>query len=364
MTHVLQPLDQTFSALKKRMQKLIHHWHGDPKNAGKRLDQYTLMKLVAYKAFEETFSRKETVQNAFRKTGLYPWNKIQPDVRKLKAGSIYRQNFVHEDVFPFPPGDSVPAPTATSDPVPAAVGHLPAAVHPPTATNAVPIPATVVSGSVDALFAPPPDSDIVPEASFIADYAEPAASVPGPSTSSSKSGSTSEPMSRETSSSSTATLPSSSTSTVDILLEKQSLLTFRQKEKQLEKLQATLDDEDVERFEELYSKGMFDVPHSMFQSWLILKKQAVGTEQEALDRVLSSRIPRNIPKKKTSRTNDMPKGDARYAPQHQEFYDYFGRCAERAKGKRKVTATATSADPPPLASKPPAAKRQRKTKPS
>ena len=43
---------------------------------------------------------------------------------------------------------------------------------------------------------------------------------------------------------------------------------------------------------------MFDVPHAMFQSWLILKKQAVGTEQEALDRVLSSRIPRNIPKKR------------------------------------------------------------------
>ena len=63
MTHVLQPLDQTFSALKKRMQKLLHHWHSN--NAGKRLDQYTLMKRVAYQAFEDTYSRKETVKSAF-----------------------------------------------------------------------------------------------------------------------------------------------------------------------------------------------------------------------------------------------------------------------------------------------------------
>ena len=33
-----------------------------------------------------------------------------------------------------------------------------------------------------------------------------------------------------------------------------------------------------------------------FLSWLILKLQAVGTEEEALERILSSRIPQNVPK--------------------------------------------------------------------
>ena len=109
MTHVLQALDQTFGAVKKNMQRRIHHWHGE--NPGKRLDQYTLMKLVAYQAFEETYSNKEIVKKAFKKTGIYPWNKIQPDVRKLAAGSIYKRTFVHEEYFPFPPGCSGPSDT-------------------------------------------------------------------------------------------------------------------------------------------------------------------------------------------------------------------------------------------------------------
>ena len=358
MTHVLQALDQTFGAVKKNMQRRIHHWHGE--NPGKRLDQYTLMKLVAYQAFEETYSNKEIVKKAFKKTGIYPWNKIQPDVRKLAAGSIYKRTFVHEEYFPFPPGCSGPSDTVA--PAAATTDHPPAAAAatrdlvPAAAVTAEPISAAAATVSAD-LFAPASD-DIVPEpeAPVIADYAD-----PFPSTSSASS---SDAMLRESSNSSTITLPSTSTSTVDLLLQQQSLLTSRQKEKQLQSFEAVIPDDDLEKFEELYSKAMFDVPHSRFQAWLQLKQQAVGTEEEALDRVLSSRMPKNIPKKKTSRTSDMPKGDARYAPQHQEFYDYFGRCAERAKGKRKVTATATSADPPALASKPPATKRQRKTKPS
>ena len=35
-----------------------------------------------------------------------------------------------------------------------------------------------------------------------------------------------------------------------------------------------------------------------FLSWLILKLQAVGTEEEALERILSSRIPQNVPKRR------------------------------------------------------------------
>ena len=110
-----------------------------------------------------------------------------------------------------------------------------------------------------------------------------------------------------------ASTSSSSSSSVDVLLEKQRNLTFRQKQRQLLRFEAVLDDEDVERFEELYSKAMFDVPHAGFQAWLMLKQQAMGTEEEALDRVLSSRMPKNIPKKKTSRTDDKPVGDARYS---------------------------------------------------
>ena len=367
MTHVLQSLDQVFSALKKRMERLIHHWHGDPKNAGQKLTQYSMMKHVAYKAFEETFSRKETLRNAFKKTGIFPWNKIQPDIRKLKSGSIYKKNFIHEEVFPFPPGsselgDTVPAALTATDP-PVATASTAAAPPTTALTIAAPPPAasTIAAPVIaDPLIAQPLGSDLVPEpeATVIANYAELAAPVSGfaPVPSTSSSSCPSDPMLRESSSSSTATLPSTSTSIVDILLEKQRNLTSRQKERQLQKFEAVQDDEDVERFEELFSKKMFDVPHSGYQAWLQLKQQAIGTEEEALGRVLSSNMPKNISKKKTTRTDDKPKGDARYAPQHPDYYDYFRRCEERSKGKRKVTATYTSADlPPTLVTKPTAA---------
>ena len=61
----------------------------------------------------------------------------------------------------------------------------------------------------------------------------------------------------------------------------------------------------------------------------------------------------------------MPDGAPRYGPQTPEFYAKEFRKEERAKkGKRKVTATTTSADdagPPPLPSK--HAKRAGKTGP-
>ena len=103
-----------------------------------------------------------------------------------------------------------------------------------------------------------------------------------------------------------------------------------------------------------------------FLSWLILKLQAVGTEEEALERILSSRIPHNVPKKKTNRKQDLPDGGPRYGPQTAEFYASMVRKEERAKkGKRKVSSTTTSTDdagsPPPITSKP--AKRVRKTGP-
>ena len=66
--------------------------------------------------------------------------------------------------------------------------------------------------------------------------------------------------------------------------------------------------------------------------------------------------------KKSTRTNDLPKGDARYDPLHKEYYEYFERVEKRKEGKRKVSSTSTSDSLPPLLSNPgPAPKRKRKT---
>ena len=73
-----------------------------------------------------------------------------------------------------------------------------------------------------------------------------------------------------------------------------------------------------------------------FLSWLILKLQAVGTEEEALERILSSRIPQNVPKKKTTRKQDLPDGAPRYGPQTPEFYASMLRNSGRRREPRKA----------------------------
>ena len=222
-----------------------------------------MMKTVAYEALEQVSSKKENIQVGFCKTGLFPWNKIQPDHRKLTAGTIYKKTFVHDQVFPFPPGSSGPldtAPTATTPP-PAVTAPTQAAA--PDATDPGPAAADATDHVPAApLYAPALGSDIDPEADVIADYAD----LPGSSSSAAPPAVSSVDMDREASTTSTATLPTT-TNTVDFLLADQRQMSFDKKQKSLKKFEATLllDEDKVEMFEELYAKANFDVPHAEYQ---------------------------------------------------------------------------------------------------
>ena len=89
-------------------------------------------------------------------------------------------------------------------------------------------------------------------------------------------------------------------------------------------------------------EDLLHCPNTEFQAWLLLKQQAVGIEAEALECVLSSRKPKQVPKKKTTRKLDLPEGGDRYDPMSKGYEEYFAR-TEARKNKRKVTAP----DPPP-----------------
>ena len=90
-THVLQPLDQVFGPVKQRIKILSHNWHGNTENinAGRTLDQYTKMSAVAYKAFEDTFKNPEVIKQAWRKTGFIPFEKRNIDMEKLNPSKMY-----------------------------------------------------------------------------------------------------------------------------------------------------------------------------------------------------------------------------------------------------------------------------------
>ena len=140
MTHVLQCLDVCcFGTLKREIQILSHHWHGRPENAAKKLDKYSMMKHCAYEAIQKVFSNPEVVKSGFRKTGIFPWDKNQPDVRKLNAGSIYRHEFVQEASTDAPtataPSTAATTVAASLDPALPASALPPVPVPPPAAVS-------------------------------------------------------------------------------------------------------------------------------------------------------------------------------------------------------------------------------------
>ena len=70
--------------------------------------------------------------------------------------------------------------------------------------------------------------------------------------------------------------------------------------------------EQIPLFKELFDKQEFEVPSVDYQVWLLYKRQALGTEAEAIQRVASSRIPSSIPRSVTKRANNLPPGPDRY----------------------------------------------------
>ena len=58
----------------------------------------------------------------------------------------------------------------------------------------------------------------------------------------------------------------------------------------------------VKEFEEMFHKKEFlTVTDPLYRAWLTLKFAASGTESEAIDRLLSSKIAKNVPKRKKLR---------------------------------------------------------------
>ena len=356
MTHILQCLDVCcFGPLKHWIKILSHHWHGRPENAPKKLDQYSMMKHCAYDAIQKVFTNPEVVRSGFRKTGIYPWNKIQPDIRKLSAGRIFKNDYVSEKVFSSDEAVSaLPAPTdAANAPIDDGNAPIDADTAPPTPNDdanalvhPVLIPAPVVPTNLlaDDVFGHP-GSDCAPQNLGLADYAEDTALAPSPTVavpSAAAATVSAEALSRECSASSTATV-SATLDAVEALVAEQKQLTHEDKQDALARFQLLMDKPRIKLFEDLYAQNIKDVANTQYQTWLMLKMQSVGTEEEAFERVLSSRLAKNVPKKKSTRKSDLPTGDDRYNPLSDAYYGYFGR-VEARKGKRKVTETS----PPPL----------------
>ena len=86
------------------------------------------------------------------------------------------------------------------------------------------------------------------------------------------------------------------------------------------------------------------VKDPLYRAWLTLKFAASGTESEAIDRLLSSKIAKNVPKRKTERKEVQPSGPARHDPSSPECVAILTEQQEKKRNvapQRKVTSAQT-----------------------
>ena len=71
----------------------------------------------------------------------------------------------------------------------------------------------------------------------------------------------------------------------------------------------------VKEFEEMLLKKEFlSVKDPLYRAWLNLKFAASGTETEAIDRLVASKVAKNVPKRKNERKEVQPSGPSRHDP--------------------------------------------------
>jgi hypothetical protein len=95
----------------------------------------------------------------------------------------------------------------------------------------------------------------------------------------------------------------------------------------------------VKEFEDMFSKKQFkSAKDPLYRAWLHLKFAAAGTETEAIDHLLDSKVANNVPKRKTVRKDYRPKGPARHDPTSPEWVSVLEEQQEKQKTapKRKI----------------------------
>ena len=92
----------------------------------------------------------------------------------------------------------------------------------------------------------------------------------------------------------------------------------------------------VKEFEDMFTKKEFKtVKDPLYRAWLQLKFAAAGTESEAIDHQLDSKVAKNIPKRKTVRKDFRPKGPPRHDPTSPEWISVLVEQQDKQKAVKK-----------------------------
>ena len=107
-------------------------------------------------------------------------------------------------------------------------------------------------------------------------------------------------------------------------------------EERLQKLQrfqlVMLEPKQISEFEKHFQGGVrFEYSHFLWQSWLHIKLATIVSEKEAVDACLQAKIPRNIPKRVTTRKVKQPIGPDRIDPSSSAYIEIFKKRQEEEK---------------------------------
>ena len=93
-----------------------------------------------------------------------------------------------------------------------------------------------------------------------------------------------------------------------------------------------LEPKQISEFEKHFQGGVrFEYSHFLWQSWLHIKLATIVSEKEAVDACLQAKIPRNIPKRVTTRKVNRPAGPDRIDPSSSAYLDIFRKRQEEEK---------------------------------
>ena len=107
-------------------------------------------------------------------------------------------------------------------------------------------------------------------------------------------------------------------------------------EERLQKLQrfqvVMLEPRQIVEFESNFQAGVrFECSHFLWLSWLHVKMATIVSEKEAVDTFLQDKIPKNIPKRVTTRKVNRPAGPDRIDPSSSAYLEIFRKRQDEEK---------------------------------
>ena len=293
-SHLCQPLDLSFfGSLKSGLKKLQYIWQQDPKHIGVSLSKYTVVPLLQQATEEILGNKPHIIGKGFLKAGICPWNPNAVDMTRMEPSTVFSRDVisdgrVSQDQEPNPClSPSTSSAIGSEGQVTLATSHEDIRG---TVTSDVRVPQDrelnpSLSSSTSAVIGPEGQIKLARSHEDIGDTG------------------VFQPMNEQLGS---------------VPMEENNMPVFNNR--MLHQFEAIFLMEDQKTmFEKMFHDKKLDDKNTLFQSWLPMKLATLPSEVQALDAVIESRSPKDIPQRKKRTNRGLPVGQDRFNPTSEEW---------------------------------------------